>query len=191
MKHITLSPLSKENVKLAGQIQYKIFPHSASYSKYLEELEDDNCEYRDFIITLGTIPIGIIGYYLDSYEKDTAWLSWFGLLNENRHKGFGRDSLNLLCDILKNKGFKRLRLFTYEVWNKEAQPFYQKYMDFEEYYTNENDNQYDIINGKCKIFTKNLSKEKSALWNNKFINIGEEDTLNEQSIIKMKMDKII
>ena len=34
---IKLKSLNKENVKIAARIQYEIFPHSASYVKYLEE----------------------------------------------------------------------------------------------------------------------------------------------------------
>ena len=97
----------------------------------------------------------------------------------------------MLCDILRHNNYKILRLFTYEVWNETAQSFYKKYMDFGEYYTNKDDNQYDIEVGKCKIFTKSLTGEKVQLWNNKFIDIGAEDKLHELSMSKLKQDKLI
>lgn len=188
---LLIQPLNLKNVKIAGKIQYEIFPHSSSYVKYLEELDDENCKYHDFVIYYKDKPIGVIGYSLDIDDKDTVWLSWFGLLKEYRRRGLGTKALNFLCEMLKNKGYKILRLFTYEVWNSEAQEFYKKRMDFGEYYTNKDDNQFDINVGKCKIFTKALNNEKPPLWKNKFINIGEEDILNEKSIKKLKEDKVI
>lgn len=183
--------LDIDNVKIAGKIQHEIFPHSSSYSLYLDEVEDKRDDYNDYIISLGKTPIGIIGYSLDSDDRETAWLSWFGILSEYRKRGIGKQSLDMLCDVLKQNNFKILRLFTYEVWNESAQPFYKRYMDFGEYYTNKDDNQYDIEVGKCKIFTKSLTGKKAQLWNNKFIDIGAEDKLHEMSMSKLRQHKLI
>ena len=81
---------------------------------------------------------------------------------------------------------KYLRLFTYEVWNSEAQALYKNVMEIEEFYTNRKDNQFDIKEGKCKIFSISLSDEKVDYWSNKFIDIGADDIIHEESINLMK-----
>lgn len=186
MDRITLVKLTRENVDLAGKVQNEIFPYSASYCKYLEEINNPNCIYYDYLIELKNTAIGVIGYYSEPSEESTAWLSWFGLLKEYRNKGYGKLAFDLLIQKLKQKGFFTLRLFTYKVWNKEAQSFYIKNMDFSESYTNDMDNQYDIINGKPLIFTKSLNSKPSHKWNNKFINLDAEDKLHEESLKLLK-----
>lgn len=188
---LKIIPLNASNVKIAGKIQYEIFPYSSAYSLYLAEVENKRNDYFDYIICLGETPIGVIGYNLDNDDSETAWVSWFGILQKYRKRGIGKQSLDMLCDILLDNNFKIVRLFTYEVWNESAQPFYKKYMDFGEYYTNKDDNQYDIEVGKCKIFTKSLTDKKAQLWNNKFIDIGAEDKLHEESLLKLKLDNLI
>ena len=64
-------------------------------------------------------------------------------------------------------------------------------MEIEEYYTNPEDDQYDIQVGKCKIFGYSLCNEKIDYWNNKFIDIASDDKIHEESIILMKKDGII
>jgi len=93
--------------------------------------------------------------------------------------------------IAKGYNKKFLRLFTYEVWNSEAQEFYKKNMQIEEYYTNPQDNQYDIQVGKCKIFGYSLCEDKIDYWNNKFIDIDSDDEVHEESLILMKQHGII
>ena len=97
---LNIAHLDANNVKIAGRIQHKIFPYSSSYSLYLDEVEKKRDDYNDYIIRLNTIPIGIIGYSLDSDDKQTVWLSWFGILPDYRKKGLGKQALDMLCDIL-------------------------------------------------------------------------------------------
>jgi hypothetical protein len=84
-----------------------------------------------------------------------------------------------------------LRLVTYEVRNQEAQDFYKKHMKMGEYYTNKDDDQFDIIEGKCKIFGYSLCDEPIDYWNNKFIDIASDDNEHEISIELMKKDGIL
>ena len=64
-------------------------------------------------------------------------------------------------------------------------------MQIEEYYTNPQDNQYDIQVGKCKIFDYSLCEDKIDHWNNKFIDIDSDDEVHEESLILMKQHGII
>lgn len=77
------------------------------------------------------------------------------------------------------------------MWNREAQNFYKKHMQNEEYYTNENDDQYDIKEGKCKIFGYSLCDKPISYWKNKFIDIASDDKEHEKSVKLMKRDNVI
>lgn len=180
-----------DNIVTASLIQYKIFPNSSAYQKYLKETKDNYDLPISFLVYYNDIPIGVVGLYDIPEYEDTIWLSWFGVLEEYRYKGFGSQILKDIILIAKKYNKKFLRLFTYEVWNHEAQDFYKKHMEIEEYYTNPEDDQYDIQVGKCKIFGYSLCNDKIDYWNNKFIDIASDDKIHEESIILMKKDGII
>lgn len=63
-------------------------------------------------------------------------------------------------------------------------------MDIGEYYYNEKEFK-DIFEGNPKIFRISLCNEKVELWNNRFINISEDEDSHEKSVIMMKQDGII
>lgn len=184
--------INKNNIIIASKIQYEIFPNSSAYLEYLKEAQNETSDLPiSFLVFENDIPIGVVGLYDIPKYSDTIWLSWFGVLENYRSKGYGSQ---IFKDIIKeakkyNKDF--LRLFTYEVWNREAQNFYKKHMQNEEYYTNENDDQYDIKEGKCKIFGYSLCDKPISYWNNKFIDIASDDKDHEKSVKLMKRDNVI
>lgn len=52
--------------------------------------------------------IGVIGYF----NKDgDYWLDWFGILKDERQKGYGSKAINLLENYLIKKGVKTIRLY--------------------------------------------------------------------------------
>lgn len=55
----------------------------------------------------------------------------------------------------------------------------------------ENDDQYDIKEGKCKIFGYSLCDKPISYWNNKFIDIASDDKDHEKSVKLMKSDNVI
>lgn len=184
--------INKDNIVIASKVQYEIFPNSSAYSKYLIEIENETLDLPiSFLIYENDTPIGVVGLYDIPKYSDTIWLSWFGVLKEYRFKGYGNQIFKDIVEKAKQYNKKFFRLFTYEVWNHEAQEFYKKHMQIEEYYTNENDDQFDIKEGKCKIFGYSLCDEQVDYWNNKFIDIASEDTEHEESIKLMKKHKII
>ena len=99
--------ISKDNIVMASRIQYKIFPNSSAYLKYLKEIQSDTSD----------LPISFLVF--------------------------------------------------------------------------ENDDQYDIKEGKCKIFGYSLCDKPIDYWNNKFIDIASDDKDHEKSIKLMKKDNII
>ena len=136
-------------------------------------------------------PVGVVGLYEIPEYQDTVWVSWFGLLKEYRHMGFGKQIFDFIKQKAKDLKKKYLRLYTYEVWNNDAQEFYKRNMDIGEYYYNDKEKYKEVFEGKPKIFSSSLCDEKVELWNNKFINISEEDDNHEESILMMKQDGIL
>lgn len=184
--------ISENNIRVAAKIQYEIFPNSSAYLKYLKEIQNKTLDLPvDFLIFENDIPIGVVGLYEISKYKDTIWLSWFGVVEDYRYKGYGSQIFEDIINEAKKYNKDFLRLFTYEVWNYEAQDFYKKHMQTEEYYTNKDDDQYDINQGKCKIYGYSLCNKPIDYWNDKFIDISSDDKDHEESIKLMKRDNII
>lgn len=184
--------ISENNIRAASKIQYEIFPNSSAYLKYLKEIQNKTLDLPvDFLIFENDIPIGVVGLYEISKYKDTIWLSWFGVVEDYRYKGYGSQIFEDIINEAKKYNKDFLRLFTYEVWNYEAQDFYKKHMQIEEYYTNKDDDQYDINQGKCKIYGYSLCNKPIDYWNDKFIDISSDDKDHEESIKLMKRDNII
>ena len=184
--------ISENNIRVASRIQYEIFPNSSAYLKYLKEIQNKTLDLPvDFLIFENDIPIGVVGLYEISKYKDTIWLSWFGVVEDYRYKGYGSQIFEDIINEAKKYNKDFLRLFTYEVWNYEAQDFYKKHMQIEEYYTNKDDDQYDINQGKCKIYGYSLCNKPIDYWNDKFIDISSDDKDHEESIKLMKRDHII
>ena len=184
--------ISENNIRVASKIQYEIFPNSSAYLKYLKEIQNKTLDLPvDFLIFENDIPIGVVGLYEISKYKDTIWLSWFGVVEDYRYKGYGSQIFEDILNEAKKYNKDFLRLFTYEIWNYEAQDFYKKHMQIEEYYTNKDDDQYDINQGKCKIYGYSLCNKPIDYWNDKFIDISSDDKDHEESIKLMKRDNII
>jgi GNAT superfamily N-acetyltransferase len=82
--------ISENNIRVASKIQYEIFPNSSAYLKYLKEIQNKTLDLPvDFLIFENDIPIGVVGLYEISKYKDTIWLSWFGVVEDYRYKGYG------------------------------------------------------------------------------------------------------
>lgn len=183
--------ISKENIKLATKIQYEIFPNSSAYTKYLKQINSDKKIPVDYLVYCKLNPIGIIGLYEQDGDEASIWLSYFGLLKQYRKKGLGKQMFNDVIELAKSYNKKYLRLYTYEVWNGVAQEFYKKHMQLEEYYTNKNDDQIDILEGKPKIFSYSLTGDKIEPWNNKYIGLNLDDEEHFKSVRLMIKDRII
>ena len=192
IKNLKFEELNENNLKIAAKIQYEIFPKASGYSIYKSFV---NGTIKDFYISYLAYfedkPVGVIGLYEMPECQDTVWASWFGLLKEYRHIGFGKQIFDFIKQKAKDLKKKYLRLYTYEVWNNEAQEFYKRNMDIGEYYYNDKEKYKEVFEGKPKIFSSSLCDEKVELWNNKFINISEEDDNHEESILMMKQDGIL
>ena len=191
-KRLRFEELTKENIRVAAKVQYEIFPDSCGYSTYKKKVTGKMDHfYVSYLAYLKDKPIGVIGLYEIPEYSDTIWLSWFGLLKEYRNMGFGKELLEFIIEVAKANHKKFLRLYTSEVYNKEAQKFYERNMEIGEYYFNEEEKVKEIFQGKQKIFGISLCDEKIKPWNNQFINISGDEEGHEESILMMKQDGIL
>lgn len=191
VKQLRFEEINKHNIKVAAKLQYEIFPKSSAYSVYKSKTTGKRKGlYIAYIAYMGDMPVGVTGIYEILEYPDTVWLSWFGIKKEYRKLGYGKQILDYTIKTAKENNKKYLRLYTFEIWNNEAQAFYKRNMDLGEYYYNEKEHK-DIFEGKPKIFSISLCDEKVELWDNKFINISEDEDSHEKSVLMMKEDGII
>lgn len=191
LKKLSFEEISKENIKIAAKLQYQIFPTSSAYSVYKSKINGERKSlYMGYIAYLKDEPIGVTGIYEIPKYSDTVWLSWFGIKEEYRKLGYGKQIFEYTLKKAKALNKKYLRLYTFEIWNSVAQEFYKKNMDSEEYYYNDEEHK-DIFKGKPKVFSISLCDEKVELWNNKFIDISGDEDSHEKSVLMMKEDGII
>ena len=179
--------ITNDNIEFATKVQMRIFPNESAYEHFKFTIER-NLEYEKyFLVYDGDIVIGVTGLYSneDIFETNSLWLGWFGVLEEYRSKGYGKqiltDTIEMSKKLAKKYPIKYFRLYTSERDDKIAQPLYEKVMDIKEYYNNPDDINYD---GTCLIYTKSLDDEKPTYWNDKFLNlktiVEEEEKSNEK-----------
>ena len=182
--------VTKENYKEAIKIQREIFPNENGTLNILASLdrelfiENTKLEYIDdhikyYLAKENNNYIGITGLYYYNFDKDSAWIGWYGVLNEYRNKGLGKSLLRKTADLAKSKGFKYLRLYTDYIENNNALKLYEKYGFFGE----------NLIVEKlaydCRIYSLSLIDEKTPLWNNRLLGLSHQselDQMNEEQI---------
>ena len=153
IKKLRFEEISKDNIKVAAKLQYEIFPNSSAYSVYKSKITGERKDlYIGYIAYMGDKPIGVTGIYEIPEYSDTVWLSWFGIKKEYRKLGYGKQILDYTIEMAKTLNKKYLRLYSFEIWNSEAQAFYKRNMDLGEYYYNEKEHK-DIFEGKPKVFS--------------------------------------
>ena len=145
IEKLRFEEISKNNINVAARLQYEIFPNSSAYSVYKSKITGEIKDlYIGYIAYIRDIPVGVTGIYEIPEYPDTAWLSWFGIKKEYRKLGYGKQIFDYTIEMAKINNKKYLRLYTFEIWNNEAQTFYKKNMDLGEYYYNEKEHK-DIL----------------------------------------------
>ena len=160
--------INKDNLNLAYDIQKTTWPidpdYDDLYDKAINPLED-NCF---FLVYDKENLIGITGVDVYREYPDTIWLDWFTVLPQYRRKGYGKKVLLDTINYCKN--LNKYRSFRVEVTyhkNRPALFLYDKVMQFKEYYTAEDTNNYKT---QTIIYTYTL-KDESELWNNKYLGL--------------------
>ena len=189
--------ITKENWKVAADVQGQIFPETPFYEGFRRRFECDSSsgapQLDSYIVYDDDVPIGLTGLYFvnDVNVNNSVWLSWFGILKSCRGKGLGKkilmDTIEFAKKAAKKYPIKYLRLYTSETMNFSAQPLYKKVMDMKEYYENEEmakiceelreyilEKKLHSEDLKITIYSKVLSDDDVCTpWNNEFMNLRE------------------
>lgn len=177
--------INKSNINLAIKIQNEIFPNENAEYNYYEFI--NKIPYRKeliyWIVFDKDKPIGVSGLYSHLEYPDDAWLGWYGVLKNERNKGYGKKILEDFERSAKEKGYKHIRLYTDEEDNKDAIVLYQKMGMVGEKYECDNDKLDEDFISQTLIFSKSLTKDKCVLWNNKYLGITE-NIKKEKALIK-------
>ncbi len=169
--------VNKENFEIAYNIQKNIWLETPDYENFINKAEKSSDENIAFIAYYNKAPIGITGLYVEDIDPKSIWLDWFGIKEEYRKKGFGKQIL--LDTIQYAKELHKFLYFRVETtyWNgRPAIALYDKIMPLKEKYTIE-DTKSHISN--TLIYTYNFT-EKKELWNNRYL--GLSDYYNSRKI---------
>lgn len=168
---VRLELINKDNIEYATRIENIIFPEYNARNNYLGSLEKDS-KTKYYLAYDNNECVGITGIYYYKDDFDNAWVGFFGLLEEYRYKGYGKELLKLTEDLMKDMGFKYSRLFTDRLNNDVAINFYKRngYV-FEKYDSNleELKDLFDVVIG-----SKSLCDLEVPKWNNRFINLSKQ-----------------
>lgn len=179
--------VDKSNYNEAIKIQRSIFPLEDGTLNILNSLDRElfmkmtGLYYPDdgikcYLAIKDGKYIGITGLYHYDIEKDSAWISWFGIIDEYRNKGMGKELLEKTMELACSKGFKYIRLYTDYIDNYEAIKLYEKCGFTSEKYTLEN------LPYDCRIYSKSLIGDDVIPWNNKMLDLGYQLELEQASV---------
>lgn len=194
---LKLEELTKENVRIAGKLQYDIFNkyEEVGYLDFKQEVKIKN-RLKKKILPLTYLaywegePVGFVGLYeYEEYPND-IWINWVGVREDKRRKGIGTQLLFKIVEIARQYNKRNLRIQTYKNLNIEAQSIYRKLMQIVEPYTNEKDNKYNQ-GAEVVIYSLSLQDKIAPYWKNKFIDINDEYRLHCQSVEELKKDGVI
>ena len=168
-----------DNLELAVQIQNNIFPLEDGRANYIEGITNDpyRKEMVNYIVFDNNEPVGVVGLYSYNEYPDDAWLSWFGVLESHRKKGYGSDIFDFFEKISKAKGYSTIRVYTDDEFDCAVR-LYTKKGRIREYYINELES--DEINNGTIVFSKSLTPEKTKKWNNKFLQLTAQAEKEKQ-----------
>ena len=184
MGKIEFEKLSRENLEIAVKIQNDIFPLENGSEDLKESISGEaSAQYSLLKYWLAKIKekyVGICGLYAyKDFPKD-AWLGWFGVIEDERGKGYATNILNFSMAQAKQLGFETLRLYTDEQDNATAVKLYDKFGMKSEIYDNPDDVHFEI--SKTLIFSKSLTDQPTTLWNNKNLYLNAHEGKNGQSV---------
>ena len=177
---IKVHKVNSKNLNKAIKIQKAIFPLENGGKDLFDSVQGKPLHFLEkaeyFIVDADDKTVGICGIYSYKDYKNDAWLGWYGIVEEERQKGYGTKAFNYILTRAKERGFEHLRLYTDEIDNAKAIKLYEKMGMTKETYQNEKDSHYEV--GQTLIFSKNLIGKKVALWNNKNLYLGLHDEHN-------------
>jgi len=164
--------LNRENLQTAISIQNTIFPTHDASQNYRDAVEGKT-DYKYCLLFVDNVGyVGVSGLYSLKIDSESAWLGWFGILEQYRRNRYGSEALRLFEEQAKGLGFKYCRLYTDRYDNDAAIKFYESNgYAFEQY-----ENRFDpsCFDYPVLIGTKCLYNEPLVLWNDRNIGLTEQ-----------------
>ena len=179
-----------ENVKEAIRTQNEIFPEDDGTLHILMA-----CDVDSFTQNSGlSIPINKVNYYLAFWDceivgitglytyaetgtPNECWLAWYGVREQFRGQGYGKEILDWTKRKAAENGYDVLRLYTTESYS-QAVKIYEKQGFISEPYT--------LEPGGFIVYSIALTEKPLKLLNGRFINITPEIELCNISIERKK-----
>ena len=186
-----LEKVDQKNLELSYHIQKTIFPEEPDFLFIRRSVNSDRIEFNHYIAYVDDRPVGITGTYTEKCDKDSIWLSWFGVLPNERQKGYGREILLKTIEICKELPFKYFRCYTSIVKSGSAQPLYRSVFDICEKYLNRDD---ETFNDTLLIYSMSLTDQTVPYWNNKYMGVKDYAVLSkegEKYLAQQKTNKVI
>lgn len=124
-------PLTLDNLTQAVTTARQIFPHAgsadcfrpeATYRRSLQHPED---RMQHYLAQDGDSLVGVCGHYPDWNAPQRLWLGWFGVLPEQRRKGYGARILQHMQNLTRQMGATELRLYS-SVLDQPAHRLYRR-----------------------------------------------------------------
>ena len=185
---IELVPIDSQlKLQTATEIQHRIFTCKGydAYLNYKESVElATGGRYWLLRNTEEDTYVGISGIYLEEEDTESAWLGWFGILPEFRHKGYAAEALRLFEEDAQKRGFIYVRLYT-DTDNHTARQFYEKHGYVGERYRCAEDPvsfQYDLM-----VYSKPLPGNEPLSWNNRNLHL-QTQFVRQQLLTKNESD---
>ena len=166
-------PVTMENIILATETEMKFWPDSCAYNSYLRAYENGKPYW---LVYSDDKLIGMSGVYAypELGEPETAWLGWFGVLDEFRGYGYGKMILLETLKRAKDMGYTKLRLYSSKRDDlcPNAVQFYTKissqFNGFVEDYTLEQPEMQRIV------VSFSLDGNPISKWNNRNLHLDED-----------------
>lgn len=129
--------VDENNKNLAKKLQADIFIHEYSPKQIDVGIKTGNP--INYIVFKDNNPIGIVGYYKDENYPDHLFINWFGVIENERNQGFGKQIMSWLIALCKTKPEKYLTTHTEKIENHASIQMYES-LGFEiRDYANEED----------------------------------------------------
>ena len=168
---LTLIPVTKDNVRTAIALQNTLFPGYSGEENYLDGVSG-KADNRYYLVCDKDVCVGITGLYSYPANPESAWLGWFGVLQEFRRRHYGSRILSMFEEQARCAGFRYARIYTDRYDNNTAIAFYTACGYTSEIYDNPEDPacyQYPVL-----IFSKALYDGPLPAWNNRDIGLTEQ-----------------
>lgn len=123
-----VTPLSKEDLSDSERFFKTVFLkdyNAAGISDIAESLKNDRLFWRCWVLKQSNKFVGLTGLYEYIRGIDIVWLGWFGIMPDERRKGYGEYLLAWTIEEAQRMEKKRLRLYT-STDHPEAQFLYEK-----------------------------------------------------------------